>query len=289
MNPVRRTTQPMASIIIRAYNVGRFLAVALESVHEQRYQHWEALILDDDSDDDTAAIVTPFLEKDRRFRYIKNVDRLGRSGNLNLGLSLARGKYISILDGDDYWCSKHTLSRIIREMERNPELSLVAVSVAEVDEYGTKILRYFPNRWQNDSDIKTRLLIENCIAQNAVCFRRAHALSLQGYDRELQFTEDYDLWLRLGMMGKIKKLSEVLAHYRVHRGSIGVTHRRRQILEELRVVLRYRKRYPYIALAVMHRIVNYCVTLIPKILRRSMANSINYHTWRTRLLEIMTS
>lgn len=280
---------PKVSIIIRACNVARFLSAALQSVIEQDYTDWEALILNDNSDDDTEAAATPFLEKDRRFKYVKNITRLGRAGNLNLGLSLAQGKYISILDGDDCWCSTLTLTRTIAALEEKPEVVLVAVSVAEIDEHGSGILRYFPNTWREDRDIKQRLLIENCISQNAACFRRAHALALKGYNERLKYTEDYDLWLRLGLRGKIIKLPDVLAHYRIHHKSVGITHRRRQILEELRVITRYRASYPHLGLGIVHRLVNFIATFIPKALRRSIARTMQYHDIRTKILDTITS
>jgi glycosyltransferase involved in cell wall biosynthesis len=164
-------------IIIRACNLAHFLAEALESVKMQSYRSWEAVILDNASDDNTEAVVAPYVARDARFRYVKNAHRLGCARNLNWGLKLARGYSIAILDGDDLWRDRYTLTKLTRTLFAHPEVSLVAAGAVEVDERG-RDLRRFPNGHHTDRAVRERILIENIIAHNSVCYRKKDVLSL---------------------------------------------------------------------------------------------------------------
>ena len=286
-NAEERHHIPIVTILVRACNVGRFVADTLESILRQDYQKWETIILDDASDDATEHIVKPYCQKDQRFKYVRNLHRLGRTRNLNLGLALARGEYTCVLDGDDTWCTKHTLSSVVTCLREDPNIVLAAGNVAEINERN-EIIRHFPNLWKSDYEIKNHLLVENIIAQNSVCFRTALVRNMGGYDERLSYTEDYELWLRLGLYGKIQKLTETLGGYRIHDNNIGVRKRQFQIIEEMRVVWRYRHAYPHFTIAVTNRITNFIASLIPKKLRHGVALGLKYHEIKAKMLNRIT-
>lgn len=93
----------MISILTPTYNHEKFISVCIESVLAQTYKHWEMIIIDDGSTDRTGDVVA--LYKDDRIKYIrqesKGINRL--SETYNTALSIAKGDYIAILEGDDYW------------------------------------------------------------------------------------------------------------------------------------------------------------------------------------------
>jgi len=93
----------MISIITATYNHRKFIGDCIESVLAQTYPHWEMIIIDDGSTDGTEDVVGSFKEK--RIKYMrqenKGVERL--SETYNKALSMAKGDYIAILEGDDYW------------------------------------------------------------------------------------------------------------------------------------------------------------------------------------------
>ncbi len=278
---------PLVSILVRACNVGRFISDTLEGILQQDYQSWETIILDDASDDATEDIVKPYCQIDRRFKYVRNLHRLGRTRNLNLGLSLARGEYTCVLDGDDTWCTPHTLSSVVACLRDDPKVVVAAGNVAEINERN-EIIRHFPKLWKSDHEIKNHLLVENIIAQNSVCFRTALVRNMGGYDERLSYTEDYELWLRLGRYGKIIKIPETLGGYRIHGNNIGVRKRQLQILEEIKVVWRYRHMYPHFTIAMTNRIANFIASLIPKKLRHGVALGLKYHEIKALLLSRIT-
>lgn len=90
----------LVSIIIPCYNQGQFLDETLQSVFCQHYTHWECLLIDDGSTDETETIATHWESKDKRFRYLKR-ENSGVSATRNYGLQLAKGDYIQFLDADD--------------------------------------------------------------------------------------------------------------------------------------------------------------------------------------------
>jgi glycosyltransferase involved in cell wall biosynthesis len=270
---------PEVSILVRACNVARFLPFALASIQAQDFQKWEALILDDTSRDAIKKALKPFLS-DPRVHYMRNRRRLGRAGNLNRGLSIARGTYIAVLDGDDVWCDSAFLSRHVSYLSRHPGVALTAAGVQEIDEQG-EVRRMFPNGWLQDRAIRDHLLIENIISHHTVCYRRKDALELGGYDERLSYTEDYDLWLRLGQRGKLRKFHAVTGSYRIHGLNIGVRNRKHQILEELAVVWRHRSAYPYFGIAMLNRSLSFAASLLPKKARQSIAALVGYHAIRS--------
>lgn len=271
---------PRVSILVRACNVTRFLPEALRSIEAQDFKNWEALILDDASHDGIMRAIAPY-RPDTRIRYTRNRIRLGRAGNLNRGLALARGTYIAVLDGDDAWCDPTFLSQQVTFLATHPRVTLAAAGVQEIDERG-EVRRIFPNGWLHDRAIREHLLIENIISHLTVCYRKQDALNLGGYDERLFFTEDYDLWLRLGLIGKLHKFHAITGSYRIHTNNIGVRERKKQIMEELRVIWRYRTAYPYLGLALLNRTLSFLASLLPKQVRAKIASLCRYHALRAR-------
>lgn len=92
----------LVSIIIPVYNAERFVAQTLESVLEQTYPYWEAILVNDGSTDDSLEILKNYAQKDKRFKII-NKKNEHVSAARNDGLKLANGSYITFLDADDIW------------------------------------------------------------------------------------------------------------------------------------------------------------------------------------------
>ena len=111
--------KPLISIIVPCFNQGEFLAEALNSVMGQTYSNWECVIVDDGSEDDTSVVAAEFVEKDRRFSYIKQ-DNQGPSIARNNGISLSKGTYILPLDSDDIIESTY-LEKAINYFNNHPD------------------------------------------------------------------------------------------------------------------------------------------------------------------------
>ncbi|MGL4377528.1 MAG: glycosyltransferase family 2 protein [Microcoleaceae cyanobacterium] len=118
---------PLISCIIIFLNEERFLADAIDSILAQTYQHWELLLVDDGSTDQSSKIAQSYVEKyPEKIRYLDHPqhENRGMSASRNLGVSQALGKYISYLDGDDLWLP-NKLERQLEILTSQPEAVMV--------------------------------------------------------------------------------------------------------------------------------------------------------------------
>jgi glycosyltransferase involved in cell wall biosynthesis len=94
---------PKVTIIMATYNRGHFIVESLLSIQNQTFADWECLIVDDGGTDETEKIITPVLEGDIRFQYLKRpaIYNKGLSGCRNFGLDIAKGEFIIFFDDDD--------------------------------------------------------------------------------------------------------------------------------------------------------------------------------------------
>lgn len=90
---------PLISVIMPAYNAAPWISTAIESVLQQSWQHFELIVINDGSTDDTAQQVQLF--SDTRIRYYEQENK-GQSAANNTGIALAKGDYIKFFDADDY-------------------------------------------------------------------------------------------------------------------------------------------------------------------------------------------
>ena len=95
---------PTVSIICRTYNQERYIRQTIQSVLNQTISNWELIVINDASTDNTESEILSF--DDERIKYIRNEKNLGPLDGLNIGIAASSGKYITILDGDDLFCSE---------------------------------------------------------------------------------------------------------------------------------------------------------------------------------------
>lgn len=96
-------SNPLVSIVIPTFNRGHVIGETLDSILAQTFSNWECIVVDDGSSDMTAALVKTYSEKDSRFSFytkLKNLPK-GPSASRNLGMRLAKGKFINFFDSDD--------------------------------------------------------------------------------------------------------------------------------------------------------------------------------------------
>ncbi len=102
------STEELVSVVMPVYNRGAIVGAAVESVLAQTYENFELIIVDDNSDDNSAEAVRSY--DDPRIRVIKSDERLGVSGARNRALQDARGQVIAYLDSDNTWSEDYLLA-----------------------------------------------------------------------------------------------------------------------------------------------------------------------------------
>lgn len=90
------------SIIVPCFNVENFIYQCLDSIRKQTYQNIEVICIDNHSTDNTLQILKRFSKLDKRFIIIEKSTNTGYGSSLNLGLKIAKGSYIGIVEGDDF-------------------------------------------------------------------------------------------------------------------------------------------------------------------------------------------
>ena len=112
--------KPLVSIIMPAYNAGKFIGEAVQSVVNQNYNNWELIILiDGGSEDNTASLVRQIAQSDSRIKYREHsLQRMASARNL--GIKMATGQYVSFLDADNLFL-KNKLTDQISFLENNPQ------------------------------------------------------------------------------------------------------------------------------------------------------------------------
>lgn len=129
-NPLKKT--PLVTVVMPAYNAGRFIREAIESVLNQNFERFELIVMDDDSRDETYRIAKQY-EQDVRVRVYRNPKRLGPSRTRNRILALARGKYIAPHDADDIMLQGR-LGMQCDFLEKHPDVGVVFGKAIAVNE-----------------------------------------------------------------------------------------------------------------------------------------------------------
>ena len=109
---------PLVSIVIPTYNHAKFISKALKSVIYQTYKNWEAIIIDNESVDETYKLVNDF--NDPRIKYFKISNDGVIAKSRNLGIKEAKGDWIAFLDSDDWWTKDKLevcLSKIVKNVD----------------------------------------------------------------------------------------------------------------------------------------------------------------------------
>lgn len=97
---------PRVSVIVPAYNAAAYLPATIQSVRQQTFQDFEIWVVDDQSTDDTVAVVQKLMTQDARIKLVQLLANQGVANARNVGVAHAQGQYVAFLDSDDMWLPK---------------------------------------------------------------------------------------------------------------------------------------------------------------------------------------
>jgi len=207
------------------HNGERFLRSAVSSVLAQTYDNWELIVVDDGSDDSTPDILMSYSEP--RMKVLRHEQNRKVAACGNRAISVATGRYIARLDADDV-CLPTRLDEQVSYMEANPDVALVSSAAHEINEKGVRI--GFRSGGLSNCALRLTLASLNPIIHSSVMFRTDAARELNGYSEEARYwsCDDYELWSRIVLCGKVVLLPQPLVEYRVHSSSISANNGRDQ-------------------------------------------------------------
>jgi glycosyltransferase involved in cell wall biosynthesis len=201
------------------YNAANTVARALLSVKAQTYSNWSAVIVDDGSTDDTAAVVRSLIDPGRI--ELICLPRVGVSKALNVGIEAAQGRWIARLDADDE-CLPNRLERQMEYLSAHPEVKLLGSAYYWVDtDNGWHKVRMHPA-----TDREIRLALGLCIpfCHSSIVIERDALIKCGGYDPKLERLVDYDLYTRFCRDQISANLQEPLVRHYKYRSSYFASH-----------------------------------------------------------------
>ncbi len=218
---------PLISVVIPAYNHERFVGAAIESVLGQTVDDLELIVVDDGSTDKTAEVIQGYTDNRLSYYHQENQDAYN---TINRGMSLARGRFISILNSDDIY-SLNRFERILAHQRENHGQCLITDVVPISDsgvEYSDSDFGW--NIWHrknreiffDSADIYQAFLHGNFMVTTSNLFMTSDAARSVGDFCSLRYLHDYDYIFRLMLKfpENVFYLSdEKLLYYRIHDGN----------------------------------------------------------------------
>lgn len=242
---------PFLSVITPSYNQGAYIEKTILSVKNQNYDHFEHIIIDGGSKDNTLRV----LKKYPHLKWVSGKDN-GQSSALNKGFRLAKGSIIGWINSDDTYTS-NTFKHVVSFLEKHKNVDLIYSDCNFIDKndnligvWKTHKFNYFFN-----------LNYAQMIPQPTIFFRRS-VLDKIGYlDENLNYALDYDFLIRISKKCRISRVADkVFANFRLHSSSKTILQR---VCFESEVKL-IRKRSGAIVPYILIKLVQFVLAFIKK-------------------------
>jgi glycosyltransferase involved in cell wall biosynthesis len=220
----KRDSTVQVSVIIPAFNAADTIVRAIDSVRGQNMPSLEIIVIDDGSVDRTVEIITANIRDGENIRLIRMEKNSGVSAARNAGIRVAQGNFLAFLDADDIWLPEK-MRKQIETMKKDSSITLVSCNSRLISESGLPLKEGHINRppAEGPNAWKT-LLMYNFLPTPTVLTYTALVKELGGFDESLAVGEDLDLWIKLGLRGKIAVLKEILTNYYDRAGSLMKRH-----------------------------------------------------------------
>lgn len=203
------------SVVIPCLNAAGTLDRALASLISQTYVGWRAVLVDDGSQDGSAACAARWAARDPRISIVRQ-GHAGASAARNRGLALATRTWLCFLDADD-WLAPRAFERLLDLARRSPQAAVVMGRSLRVTPDG----RAWPLPARDLADAFGVLCSDCPMSIHSALVRRCAVLSVGSFDRRLKTSEDWDLWQRVARAGfAFAQTEEVVAYYRTRTRSL---------------------------------------------------------------------
>jgi teichuronic acid biosynthesis glycosyltransferase TuaG len=199
---------PLVTVIMPAYNAAPFVEEAIASVINQTLSDWELIVIDDCSKDNTLQVINALAANDSRIQVIQNDVNMGVAKTRNKGLDLFKGRYVALLDSDDFW-KPCFLEKMIDHAQKTGA-DIVYCSYEMVNEQNLKVC--------NDFIVPDETTFEESIVRSVISCSTVLLTSEIAVNYRFpvnMYHEDIALWFQLLRDGKIARgVPAVLAAYR---------------------------------------------------------------------------
>lgn len=233
---------PMVSVVMSAYNAERFIGEAIQSILNQTWKDFDFIIIDDCSRDNTPKLINEYARIDKRIKSFKNKVNLGGCLSLDRGMKMARGKYLAVMDNDD-WSYPDRLKKQVNFFEKHPDVGVVGGTMEIMNEKG--IVSTKRQYHQSDADIRKNIFRYSPFSHPLIMIRRS-VLEIVGYANcEFAPADDYEMYFRIGAVSKFANLNDTILKYRTVSNSLTQRYARKMILTSIKTRNTYRKAAGY--------------------------------------------
>lgn len=233
------------SVLIPLYNRASYILETINSVLEQDYPDIELIVIDDGSTDGGDLLVEQFAERGE-LKLLRHPGRInkGQAAALNLGLTVATGEFIAVLDSDDLYVPGK-ISKQVTFFKQNPNVGLVYGNGKGIDAAGKVIYDInYDNRIERSDPNDLLLDCYFLLPQNSLV--RASVYQLAGnFDETLRSGQDHDMLIRLAEKTKIAHQPIDSFRYRRHGDSISAKGTETRWRCGLIILEKAAQRYPY--------------------------------------------
>ncbi len=231
-------TPPQVSVLMPVYNASRYLEAAIASIQAQTYTHFELLLVDDASLDDSWKILQRLAAADPRLRLFRNAQNRGvpYSRNLLFENVSPASEYLAIMDSDDL-AKPERLALQVAYLRSHSELQGVGSALEIINEEGRVIARR--GYECTPPKILRQSLSANPFAHPSLLLRRSLLSKIGQYNESFRSCEDYDFLMRALERYSLANLPEALMQYRISSQQWKQTHLKDTLSATLSIQRRY--------------------------------------------------
>src|ERR1044072_7149485 len=232
--------QPLVSFIVTSFNYEKYIGKTIESILNQTVQDIEIIVVDDLSSDGSIAVVKSF--DDPRIKLLINDKNMGVSWTNDRAMRRARGKYLALVDSDD-WLDPRKTECQLAYFRENPDVSIVGTYVNFVDELGNRHARAAEfeatvNR-PHDFNSVDSWIVKNDLNHSSVMLKRQVYRTVGPIDSTMALAWDYDFWMRALSHGfRFGVVAKRLTSYRFHGANATFSNPMESFLEVVHVLQR---------------------------------------------------
>ena len=205
---------PLVSVIMPAYNAEKYIKQAIQSLIDQTYTHWELLIIDDGSVDNTEGCVKQL--NDARIRYFKQ-DNAGVSAARNVGLKHMNGEFFCFLDADDRY-PKNSIAARLQCLLDNPDVTFVDGQILYMNEDFSTQLDCRKMTFSGYPKAALLRIDNTCFFGNTWFIRRKKGVDYQ-FKLGMTHSEDLLFCISIAEQGKYLAVEEPILQYRTGNSS----------------------------------------------------------------------
>jgi glycosyltransferase involved in cell wall biosynthesis len=216
------TSQPLVSVVIATYNMGQYLAQAVDSILQQTWQNLEIIVVDDGSKDNTSDVMSQY-SNNAKVTYIKNENQ-GQPKAKNCGIKKTRGEFIAFCDADDFW--EPNKLEIQMPLFASPSIGVVYSEISNIDEHNKRYAHELSGR-HHTGKVTDFMLMENFVPFGTSVIRRECIEKNGIFDEQFRMGIDWDLWLRYSLDWEFAYTPERTYVYRAWSGQMSSNYRGR--------------------------------------------------------------